>query len=172
MLSIVRTMSSLRFSELMDVYLEGNLENGNDCYPSLPPEERLRRAEEDFYHYLNSVFFCQSDSYYAIWEVDGCYKAALRLEPYSDGLLLCALETAPKERRRGYGTQLIRAVQKHLMEHGSGKLYSHVSKRNAASLSVHKKCDFKILKDHAVYSDGSVMNNSFTLVYVYEKSEI
>ena len=156
----------------MAVYFEGNRDNGMDRYPFLSSDEQLRNAESDFYNYLRSVFFRQPDSFYAVWEAEGRYKAALRLEPYSDGLLLCALETAPEDRNRGYATQLIRAVQRYLSELDDGKLYSHVSKRNAASLAVHNKCGFVIMKDYAVYADGSVLHNSYTLVYTYEKSEI
>jgi len=156
----------------MIVYQEGNIENGIDRYPLLSPDEQLRNAELDFYHYLDSIFFRQADSFYAIWEVEGAYKAALRLEPYSDGMLLCALETAPAERGKGYATKLISAMQSYLRKQGSGKVFSHVSKRNAVSLAVHKKCGFQIIKDFAVYTDGSVTNNSYTLEYRYEKSEI
>lgn len=172
MLRIAHSMSQFRFSELMTVYHEGNLENGVDRYPYLTVNEQLRYAEQDFYNYLSSVFFLQRASLYAIWEIDGAYKSALRLEPYSDGMLLCALETAPEARGKGYATELISAIQRYLRKQGSGKVYSHVSKRNAASLAVHKKCGFQIIKDSAVYSDGSVMHNSYTLTYRYEKSEI
>lgn len=172
MLVVIHSLSELRFSELMSVYYECNLENGVDRYAFLSSGEQLRNAEADFYNYLNTVFFRQRDSVCAVWEVQGRYKAALRLEPYADGLLLCALETAPEERRRGYATRLIHAVQEYLSEQGSGKLYSHVSKRNAASLATHYKCGFEIQKDHAVYADGSVLHNSYTLLYSYKKSEI
>ena len=167
MLKIIHSMSSLRFSELMQVYREGNLENGAELYSRQTPELQLRNAEMDFYHYLNSVFFCQKDSCYAIWEVDGCYTSALRLEPCLDGLLLCALETAPEARRRGYAFSLIQSVQAYLKARGCDVIYSHVSKKNAASLAVHKKCGFEVIKDCAVYSDGSVLHASVTLAYHY-----
>lgn len=155
----------------MNVYAEGNILNGREFYPKESAQQQLCNAEQDFYHYLRSVFFRQSDSCYAIWEAQGHYASALRLEPYSDGYLLCALETAPDVRKRGYAEALISAVQKHLAAQGRGVLYSHVSKKNAASLAVHRKCGFQIVMDHAVYSDGSVHQNSYTLAYVYKKSE-
>ena len=171
MLKIVRSLGQLNFSALMNVYAEGNILNGKEFYPNESAQQQLCNAEQDFYHYLKSVFFRQSDSCYAIWEAQGRYVSALRLEPYSDGYLLCALETAPSDRRKGYAKALVTAVQKHLSQQGSGILYSHVSKKNAASLAAHRACGFQIILDHAVYSDGSVCQNSYTLAYSYEKSE-
>lgn len=172
MLKIIKSMSELSFSQLMQVYYEGNLENGAEHYATLSPTEQLNCAEQDFYHYLNSVFFHQKDSLYAIWAPEGTYKAALRIEPYSDGLLLCALETSPTARRQGCAKSLIYAVLEYLAKQGSGILYSHVSKKNTASLAAQEQCGFKIIKDYAVYSDGSVLHNSYTLSYTYEKTEI
>lgn len=172
MLKIIRRMSDLSFSELMDVYAEGNINNGKDLYRNDTDAVQVRKAEDDFFHYLTSVFFRQAGSYYYIWAPDGHYKAALRLEPYLDGLLLCALETAPDARRKGYATMLIDSTVGHLSVSGRGILYSHVSKKNLPSLAVHQKCGFQIIKDHAVYSDGSVLNNSYTLSLKYGKSEI
>ena len=171
MLKIVRSLGQLNFSSLMNVYSEGNILNGKEFYPNESAQQQLFYAEQDFYQYLRDVFFRQSDSFYAIWEVQGRYVSALRLEPYSDGYLLCALETAPNDRQKGYATALVAVVQKYLAQQGSGILYSHVSKRNTASLAVHRKCGFQIVMDHAVYSDGSILQDSFTLAYPYEKSE-
>lgn len=171
MLKIVHSMDKLRFCDLMDVYAEGNIINGKEFYPNLSEAEQVRNAEDDFYQYLYSVFFRQDHSVYAVWEVDKRYVSALRLEPYSDGMLLCALETAPNARRNGYATKLITSVQAYLMQQGSGTIYSHVSKRNLTSLAVHRKCGFQIIKDHAVYSDGSLSQSSYTMAYKFEKSE-
>lgn len=156
----------------MNVYLEANLENGKEQYPFESANGQLRRTEEDFYQYLNAVFFRQEDSFYCIWEEKCSYLTALRLEPYRDGVLLCALETAPGARNQGYGTKLVRTVIEYLSRYGSGVIYSHVSKKNPASLSLHKKCGFKSIKDYAVYSDGSILHSHITLTLNYEKSEI
>ena len=160
-------MRQLNFLQLMRVYEDGNIENGREYYPELSEAEQLCNAEQDFYHYLNSVFFLQKNSYYAILESNGQYVSALRLEPYQDGLLLCALETAPTARKSGYATLLISEVLTYLSKFGSGRIYSHVSKNNMSSLHVHKKCGFQIIQDHAVYSDGSVSHSSCTLVVKY-----
>ena len=172
MLILLHAMAELRFSELMAVYFESNQWNGRDKYSNLTEFEQLHMAEQDFYNYLNSVFFCQSNSFYAVWVEQGQYCSTLRIEPYQDGYLLCALETKPSERKCGYAGKLIHNVQKYMSEQGNGIIYSHVGKKNTASLAVHKACGFEVIKDYSVYSDGSVLRNSYTLSYTYEKSEI
>ena len=160
MLLIARKMGELDFSKLMAVYEEGNLANGAELYPDLPEGQRLLRAEQDFYQYLRYGFFTVTGAYYAIWQEKGRYCSALRIEPYKDGVLLEALETAPAERRKGYAEKLMRAVLP--MEK---KIYSHVGKRNAASLGIHKKCGFLRISEQAVYIDGSVNDKCCTLCY-------
>lgn len=172
MLKIAHKFSDLNFPELMAVYIDGNRENGRERYRFDTEAVQLRKAEEDFQCYLREVFFCQNDSFYCIWEDDGHYKAALRLEPYSDGYLLCALETAPEARRTGIATALIQNTQEYLSGRGEGRIYSHISKRNTASLATHRKCGFQAIKDYAVYSDGSVLHSHLTYQYRYKKSEI
>jgi RimJ/RimL family protein N-acetyltransferase len=81
------------------------------------------------------------------------------LEPYRDGLLLEALETAPECRRKGFAAELVRAAQGYA---AGTKIYSHVNKGNLASLRTHEKCGFHRIADHAVYADGSVMQNHVT----------
>ena len=171
MVNIIHKLGQLKFSELMYVYSEANFETGNDRYPNTPIDTQMREVELDFYNYLREVFFCQQNSFYAVLEVNSKYKAALRMEPFKDGWLLCALETAPCERRKGYATSLIEGVLKHMSKYGNTKVYSHVSKRNLPSISTHIKCGFSIALDYAVYSDGSVLHTSYTLVYDIKTSE-
>jgi RimJ/RimL family protein N-acetyltransferase len=116
-------------------------------------------VEQDFYQYLRECFFTTEGAIYALWSPAGEYVSALRLEPYQDGLLLEALETAPGQRRKGYAADLITAV---LQMVGETKVYSHVSKRNTASLRTHEKCGFHRVLEHAVYADGSVLTTSCT----------
>ena len=165
MLKIVKSMNQLRFSELMLVYYECNLENGNESYPHLSPDAQIREAEMDFYHYLKDVFFQTNDTFYAIWEENDRYLSALRIEPYKDDWLLCALETVPDERNRGYATSLINALLDYLRTFDKTKVYSHVSKDNNPSIATHMKCGFKIEKDHAIYLDGSVLHSCYTMVH-------
>ncbi len=151
MLKIAVKLNDLSFSNLMEVYIEGNLE-----------KEDLLQAEQDFYQYLREVFFRTEGAVYCIWEEQGRYVSALRLEPYRDGWLLAALETAPEQRQKGYAGKLIGAVQEYYPDR---KLYSHVSKRNVPSLKTHEKCGFRKILDYAVYADGSVLRSSVTLCW-------
>ena len=164
MLYIARSLGQLDFSKLMAVYEEGNLENAEDLYPELSKGQALLRAEQDFYQYLRESFFKTQGAYYAIWQENGNYVSALRIEPYKDGVLLEALESHPQHRRQGFAEKLIRAVLP--MEK---KIYSHVGKRNAASLAVHEKCGFRRISEQAVYIDGSVNQKCCTLCFETEK---
>ena len=161
MLYITTNLREVNFSALMTVYEEGNRENGALFHPELPEGQQMLRAEQSFHQYLKEVFFPMAGSVYAIWVEKDVYVSALRLEPYEDGLLLEALETAPAYRRKGYAEKLMRAVQMEFPQ----KIYSHVSKKNTASLAVHKKCGFRQVLDYAKYIDGSVVRNAVTLCY-------
>ena len=168
MLQIAHKMKELSFGALMEIYRESNEENAEDFWPHEPPERRMALAEQDFYDYLSQTFFRASGAFYGLWEANGNYVSALRMEPYQDGFLLSALETAPEHRRKGYARKLILAV---LGEMGSVKIYSHVSKRNFASIRVHEDCGFQKVLDHAVYADGSVLSNSVTFLKENKKQQ-
>ena len=161
MLYLAKQFHQLDFAQLMAVYEEGNRENGALFHPELPSGQQILNAEQSFYQYLKECFFLTEGAVYAIWEEKGKYVSALRLEPYEDGLLLEALETTPDARRKGYGEKLIRAVQSQF----SQKIYSHVSKKNTASLMLHQKCGFSQILDYAKYIDGSVVRSAVTLRY-------
>ena len=161
LLHLADKFHKLNFRQLMTVYEEGNLENAREFFAHLPREQWLLQAEQAFYQYLTEGFFTTPGAVYAIWVENGEYVSALRLEPYQDGLLLEALETAPNHRRKGYGEMLIRAVLEAFPE----KIYSHVSKRNRPSLAIHQKCGFVEILDYARYIDGSVAHNAVTLCY-------
>ena len=167
MLIIADRFSAINFSMLMDVYMETNINSGLYDYSEYSMPQQRILAEDDFYKHLNDVFFAQHGAKYFIWATEGVYKSALRLEPYRDGLLLTALETRPDSRRMGYGFHLVQAVIEYLSQCGSGILYSHIDKRNRASLFLHKKCGFQTEKDYAVFLDGSISHNSYTLQLQY-----
>ncbi len=164
MLLLAKSIRELSFEKLMEVYEEGNRENGQENWPGLPQGQQMLRAEQDFLQYLREVFFPVPGAVYCVWQVDGRYASALRLEPYRDGLLLEALETVPGERRRGYARALLRAV---LARFPEKKIYSHVGKRNFASLAVHEQCGFRRIQDYAVYVDGSVNQRSWTMLWLH-----
>lgn len=164
MLLLCDKLSQIRFGQLMQVYAEGAAENGADDYPNLPPNEQILRAEQDFYAYLQTGFFTQPGDLYCIWEENGRYISALRLQKYQDGMLLEALETHPDYRRQGYASRLIQTVLEELRPE---RLYSHIGHRNIASQATHLKCGFRKIADHARYVDGSV--NSHCGTYLCEK---
>ena len=155
MLKTVKTMKELDFTALMQIYLEGNEEKAAEY-----GDGGLLLAEREFYDYLHSVFFQTPGAFYCIWHEEGKAVSALRLEPYRDGWLLEALETAPEHRRKGYAKALMKAA----LDNIDGKpVYSHVSKHNEASLRTHIACGFEKYLDYAVYVDGSVSPRAWTL---------
>ena len=158
MLLIMKRLEELDFSALMDVYIEGNREKAEEY-----GDGGLLQAEREFFDYLREDFFRQKGAFYAVWQVAGQYVSALRLEPYGDGWLLEALETAPNHRKQGYAKALMAEV---LDIMGESVVYSHVSRRNEASLRTHYSCGFQKHLDHVVYLDGSVSNRAVTLRYV------
>lgn len=159
MLRIFTRLADIQFDKLMEVYREGNEEKAQE------PGGCLWQAEQDFYDYLAQAFFAAPGAAYAVWEENGAYRSALRLEPYENGLLLEALETAPEQRRRGYAKQLIMSVLEYLHTQGEIRpVYSHVHKANKPSLYTHYTCGFQVHTDYARYLDGSVRSNMFTLV--------
>ena len=157
MLLIAKRLEELDFSALMDIYVEGNLEKAEEY-----GDGGLLRAEREFYDYLREDFFRQQGAFYAVWTEQGSYVSALRLEPYKDGWLLEALETAPDYRKKGYAKALMIAVLEYMDQ---SIIYSHVSKRNEASLRTHYACGFQKHLDHVVYLDGSVTNRGVTLKF-------
>ena len=159
MLILAHGLRELRFGALMEVYLRGNQEKAERDYPQEPAGAGLRLAEEDFYRYLRECFFRTPGAVYAVWEEGGSYVSALRLEPYRDGVLVTALETAPGQRRKGYASRLLGAVLGTL----DGPVYSHVAKDNIPSLKLHQKLGFERIQENAVYLDGSVDSRACTL---------
>lgn len=162
MLKIVKKLRELDFGQLLAVYEESNRENGEDLYPDLPAGQQILRAEQDFYAYLQTGFFTQPGDRYCIWEENGQYISALRLQSYRDGLLLEALETHPDHRGRGYAQKLIRAA---LQKVEADRVYVHISPRNLPSIAAHTACGFQKILDYAVYADGSVNDHCDTYIY-------
>ncbi len=164
MLIIADALHQLRFGQLMAVYEESNTENGAEFYPKLPSGQQILQAEQDFYQYLRTGFFDRPGDRYCIWEENGSYVSALRLQHYQDGLLLEALETHPRYRKQGYAKQLIMAA---LDAAECDRVYVHISHRNAASIATHRSCGFRKILDYSVYADGS--SNGHCATYLYEK---
>ena len=155
MLLICRRISDLDIRQLMQVYVQSNIQHGALNYSDYSPDRQLLEAEQDFYLFLKA-FFEVSNALYFVWAPNYVYKSALRLEPYRDGLLLEGLETVPDGRRKGYAKKLLSATISYVAGSFYCPIYSHIEKNNLASRNLHISCGFKEIADYAVYIDGSV----------------
>ena len=162
MLIIAKKMRDLDFGQLMEIYIEGNLEKGKELAPEETEARQIALGEQEFYQYLKQVFFRTLGAVYAVWEENGKYVSALWLEPYRDGLLLEALETRPDQRQKGYAKALICGV---LTRTGNTKIYSHVDKANLASARTHESCGLRKTLNYAVCADGSVLRQLDTFCF-------
>ena len=145
----------------MQVYDQSLQEFGSERYPWLDQNEQRLEAEQDFYLYLRD-FLRPKDSIIAVWEDEGSYVSALRLEAYRDGVLIEGLETLPYHRQKGYAINLLKAVLLYLEGIHCRRVYSHIHKKNIPSIRTHLSCGFDCLLDYSVYIDGSVDNYSYT----------
>ena len=159
MVKIVTKLTQLRYSDLMAVYEQSNRACAAQHYGALDANDGLIRAEQELYAYLGEIFFERSGAFVGIWEENGEYVSAVRMEPYLDGLLLNGLETAPEHRNKGYAQRLVAAV----LQDVRLPVYSHVHKENGPSLRVHRACGFSVVGQGAIYLDGTQTDESLTL---------
>ncbi len=164
MLQIFYRLNEIDLAQLLSVYEESIARDGRERLPWGTEYEQLASAQNNFYEFLMD-FFCVMEAFYAVWTVEDEYQSALRVEPYCDGYLLCGLETRPESRGKGFASALVAAVLDYLCADADVKVYSHVDKKNKASLAVHADCGFWCVKEHAVYLDGSVSHSSCTLIW-------
>ena len=122
------------------------------------------KTEQDFYRFVID-FLKDKHCCYWVWEIDGVYVAAMRTEPYRDGILLTGLVTEPAFRRKGYAKLLITQTVQCLKEQNCKVVYSHIQKDNIPSSHTHYACGFKLLHQHAVLLDGSVNSHYYTFSY-------
>lgn len=162
MLTIITNMADLRQEELLSVYAQSNRENARQ-YRNRDINEGILYAEQEFLDYLRDDFFRQKEAYLAIWQEYGTYVSALRLQPWEDGWLISGLETREDQRRHGFAEMLVKAVQDN--QTPDTVLYSHVHRRNRASMTLHRKLGFVTIKDSARYLDGTVDGGADTLMY-------
>ena len=162
MLKLYRSPKGLDIHQLGLIYSESIAQKAENSYGHMSSFDAHQRAESDFYDGVMD-FFTAKNVFYAVWEVDGRFVAALRIEPYSDGLIVSGLEVKLDVRKNGYGSALISAVIEYLHDSGCQKLYSHVDRSNAASLRVHEKAGFQKIMNHAVFLDGAVSSRTYTL---------
>lgn len=156
MLRIVDSMRRLPFRALMKIYGQTNAQVARRHYGDVSFDRGLAMVEASFYEDLQCGFFSIPHARYCLWLEEETPVSALRMEPWRDGVLLTALETAPDRRNKGYASALLRAVQAYAAEQGIYKLYSHIYNRNVASIHLHEKCGFRRISDTAAYLDGSV----------------
>ena len=163
MLKIIQSFRDLDFRLLANAYVQSCQERGKLNYPDYPASKQLLMPEQELYGEVK-CFFKDKNAFYAVWQSDSRYLSVLRMEPYLDGLLLEGLETPPEERGKGYAKQLVHAVISALSQQEKVVIYSHIDKKNNESLAVHRACGFVLLQDYAVYADGSVSHNAYTMV--------
>ena len=154
---------------LMTVYEGSNRENAGEFYPGVPAEEAVQRVRDGFCAFLDQFLASPQNTCY-VWAEDGEWVSALRLTRLPDFYYMEALETAPDRRRRGCAERLLRAVSEYLVQNARRSsdstetdtvvIRSCVSKRNAPSLAIHRKCGFTIDQDPALgyYADPPVEN--------------
>jgi len=155
MLKIFHNFCDLRFSSLVELYSDSFINDG----------QRSMAAEQEFYFYLKDAFFSDKNAFYAVWEEDGRYVSALRMEPYRDGLLLEALQSAPEMRNKGLATKLLMQTLNYVACMGVKPVYSHIDKANYASMRVHEKCGFRKISESARFIDGSFSQKAYTYLF-------
>ena len=150
---------------LASVYEESNKENAKRDGHSGLSNISFLEAEMDFYDYM-SYFLQDQNSFLAIWAENDQYLSAVRIEPYSDGVLLSGLETILAERRKGYAGRLLQELMIYLKGRDVHKVYSHIKRSNTGSISVHMRCGFDRCLDYAKCIDGSILQNMDTYCLV------
>lgn len=163
MLYIANSLQELDFNALMQIYDSKEPINENVTIPEIGENTLLWSRKNDLYSYLKEDFFTRPNSFYGIWAEGDQYISTLRMEPYEDGFLLQALKTHSGYLNKGFATKLFESIltEKKLIQ----KVYSHVEKRNIASMQLHRKLGFQIIKDYAKFLDGSVSANAVTFMY-------
>lgn len=162
MLLVAHGISQIELDRLASVY-DGHIQEMERRMPS--PYDRSERhlaAIQSFYESVR-LFFREEGAAYYILQDQSRYVAALRVQAYEDGLLLCCLETAPGDRRKGYATDLMKQTVSALRNLGYERIYSHVNRRNVPSCRVHESCGFREISKHSVFLDGRVDTSSSTL---------
>ena len=143
MLIVAKDVSDLRVFTLAEVYDLYTLDEG-----------------QDFYGFLSEDFF--PNGICCVWDENGRYVAALRLQRWQDGYLLEGLQTHRNHRRKGFAKALVTAA---LQELKMDKVYVHIERDNIPSVALHQACGFQKILDHAIYLDGAVHPDADTYVY-------
>ena len=154
----------------MDVYYESNFENTDYFFPDeIDKEKAVKQVEEGFLDFLKNDFFLKDEATYWVLEENNIWVSALRICKTEEEIYyLEALETKHDQRRKGYGTKLLSSVIEEFKKSGPFKLCDCVSKKNVASLQVHKKSGFKIVSENGYdYLQKEVNEYDYGLEYKY-----
>ena len=165
MILIANKIKDISYAQIMRVYAESNRLTANQRYLDADYFQGILLAEQDLYQYLRDSFFTVTGAFCVIWEEQGNYVSALRMEPYQDGYLIESLETVPEERRKGYAKKLIHGALDYVQQNGCGNVYVHIANCNHISYRTHLSCGFEPYLRHAVLIDGSVSQSYVTLRY-------
>jgi L-amino acid N-acyltransferase YncA len=168
MLLQIKNYSEIDARKLMDIYEESNFENVDYFYPDeVDKTLGVKKVEEGFLDFLKSKFFTNVNSTYWVYEENGVWLSTARtcfLEP--DIIYLEALETMPRERRKGYGYKLLSLMIEALKKEGIVRICDCVSKKNIPSLKTHEKCGFKIVSDSGRdYLNNDIDEHCYSLEY-------
>ena len=161
MFQVITSVKQLNFGQLCNVYADELIRAGKLNYPNLNPNMQLLEAEQDFYYFLKSFLRKMNEDCF-VWQGDGLYQSALRIEPYKDGVILTGLQTAPESRRNGYAKALLENTLAYLSHAGITQVYSHIRNDNIPSRYLHLTAGFLKISDYAAYIDGSVDQRSAT----------
>lgn len=164
MLKIFNRLADVDIRQLMDVYAESIRIAGERDYPDKSENLQILFAEQDLFHYLQRYYNSQG-IILAVWELEGRYAAVLRLERYSDGYLITALETRLEARGRGFAKALLLNTREWIKGNNPSNLYAHIDRGNLASIAVHRYCGFERMDITAIYLDGTVHPESDTYCY-------
>ena len=156
MLQIIRSINHLDLREITQIYEDAGFDSTPSGFKQLKSHDRQKVSNiyECFYDLFRLGGFC------GLWIVDGRVVSAVRAECFEDGYLISGLVTRIEYRGNGYASNLLSGV----VDAAGKKCYSHVDKRNKASLLVHRKCGFQHMSDFAYLLDGTVTTNAYTLV--------
>ena len=150
MLRVIYKTSQLDFSLISQIYESSGLEGSSTRYASGRTERHELQIRNELYDCFAELF--RLGGFCGLWVVEERIVSVVRIESFKDGYLVAGLATHFDFQRCGYATKLLSAV----LDRIGGTCYSHVDKRNEASLSVHMRCGFEKLKDSARYLDGTV----------------
>ena len=131
------------------VYSEASYEIAKEKYPEMQDlSEAIQEEEYYFVEKFLGKFMNKDENTYYVWEANGEWVSALRITKLDGFYFMEALETAPEHRKKGYASELIKALIQKFKETGHFVIRSNVRKINSASLATHKKCGFVIEEEN------------------------